>query len=179
MRRALIAALAVLLSACGSPPATQSWVRDGQGSSYPANVRVMCSWPSGTTAPIMSHDCAAGGGTIGPVATDGEAARGTVQQEPSNEEKALAACRADPDCQRWDTSTSSPVVVTVPVYVPNTTTITRYVTVPRYVPRTVYVPTPVYTPRPVYVPPVRPIYIPPPVYVPRPIYTPTYVYRKR
>jgi hypothetical protein len=50
-------------------------VHDAAGTAYPANVKVMCSWPKTPPTQIMARDCAAGGGTIGAVATSDPASK--------------------------------------------------------------------------------------------------------
>jgi hypothetical protein len=62
-----------LLGACASPPPVPqtAQVRDADGTLYPIKVRVMCKWPKASSSLAMSQDCAAGGGTIGALATSG------------------------------------------------------------------------------------------------------------
>ncbi len=74
MRLVLFAAAATLVGGCVSQPqpplqARSPMVYDASGTAYPSNVKVWCSWPKTVPAQVMAHDCAAGGGTIGALAT--------------------------------------------------------------------------------------------------------------
>lgn len=72
MRRLMLTAwAALLLEACASQPQPlqTEMVRDAQGTAYPSNIKVWCSWPSTGPVQLMAHDCAVGGGTIGALAT--------------------------------------------------------------------------------------------------------------
>src|SRR4051812_43343527 len=74
MRPAWIAAAAALaIAACETPPPVpavqQAAVRDADGTLYPAEVRVWCSWAGLATTQLLAHECAVRGGKIGALAT--------------------------------------------------------------------------------------------------------------